>query len=78
MPTLCNRLKEVRLAKGLTQEALGECLGVTRQTIIAIERVKFVPSVRPWMCPSTIYFGLKKRSEVWLQMLPKSAVRPVL
>jgi putative transcriptional regulator len=46
MPVLCNRLKEVRLAKGLTQEALGERLGVTRQTIIAIERVKFVPSVK--------------------------------
>jgi putative transcriptional regulator len=46
MITLCNRLKEVRSAKGLTQEALGERLGVTRQTIIAIERVKFVPSVR--------------------------------
>ena len=43
---LCNRLKETRLARGLTQEALADRLGVTRQTIIAIEKVKYVPSVR--------------------------------
>lgn len=46
MKELCNRLKEIRLAKGLTQEALAEQVGVTRQTIIAIEKAKFVPSVK--------------------------------
>jgi len=43
---LCNRLKEIRLQKGLTQESLAKAVGVTRQTIIAIEKAKFVPSVK--------------------------------
>lgn len=47
MPTkLCTRLKETRLAQGLTQEILADRLGVSRQTIIAIEKVKYVPSVK--------------------------------
>jgi len=43
---LHNRLKETRLEKGLTQESLANAVGVTRQTIIAIEKEKFVPSVK--------------------------------
>jgi len=43
---LHNNLKEIRLKKNLTQEALAGVVGVTRQTIIAIEKEKFVPSVR--------------------------------
>ena len=41
-----NRLREARLAKSLTQEALATLVGVTRQTIIAVEKEKFVPSVK--------------------------------
>jgi putative transcriptional regulator len=44
--TICNRLKEIRLLKGLTQESLAGAVGVTRQTIIAVEKSKFVPSVK--------------------------------
>lgn len=33
-----NRVQELRKAKGLTQEQLGEIIGVSRQTINAIER----------------------------------------
>ena len=43
---LHNDLRESRLNKGLTQEALAALVGVTRQTIIAIEKEKFVPSVK--------------------------------
>lgn len=43
---LHNRLKELRVERGLTQEALAKEAGVTRQTIIAIEKEKFVPSVK--------------------------------
>ena len=43
---LHNRLKEVRVEKNLTQETLAKQVGVTRQTIIAIEKEKFVPSVK--------------------------------
>lgn len=44
--SLCNRLKETRVAGNLTQEALAQTVGVTRQSIIAIEKGKYVPSVR--------------------------------
>jgi putative transcriptional regulator len=43
---LHNRLKLSRTTRGLTQEALAAAVGVTRQTIIAIEKEKFVPSVK--------------------------------
>lgn len=43
---LLTRLRETRMRKGLTQEALAVAVGVTRQTIIAIEKSKFVPSVK--------------------------------
>jgi len=43
---LCNRLKEIRLQKQLTQESLASTVGVTRQTIIAIEKERFVPSAK--------------------------------
>jgi len=42
---LHNRLKEIRLQNGLTQESLAQAVGVTRQTIIAVEKSKFRPSV---------------------------------
>lgn len=43
---LHNRLKEIRLQKQFTQENLASRVGVTRQTIISIEKEKFVPSVK--------------------------------
>ncbi len=43
---LVSALRETRLEKGLTQEALADAVGVTRQTIISIEKGKFVPSVK--------------------------------
>ncbi|WP_297550661.1 helix-turn-helix transcriptional regulator [Thermococcus sp.] len=41
-----NRLRELREKKGLTQEELARALGVTRQTIIAIEKGKYDPSLK--------------------------------
>ena len=43
---LHNNLKEIRIQKNFTQEYLASVVGVTRQTIIAIEKEKFVPSVK--------------------------------
>ncbi len=40
-----NRLKEIRQQRGLTQESLAQAIGVTRQTVIAVEQGKFRPSV---------------------------------
>lgn len=42
---LTNSLKEVRTANTLSQEALAESVGVTRQTIISIEKGVYQPSV---------------------------------
>jgi len=40
-----NKVYEWRTKKGLTQEQLAEKVGVTRQTIIAIEKGNYTPSV---------------------------------
>ncbi|KAB8142598.1 helix-turn-helix transcriptional regulator [Chloroflexia bacterium SDU3-3] len=41
-----NRVREMRTHRGMTQQALAEATRVTRQTIIAVEQGKFVPSVK--------------------------------
>jgi len=41
-----NHLRELRLQRELTQEALARAAGTTRQTIIAIERGRWAPSVK--------------------------------
>lgn len=40
-----NRVKELRGEKALSQQALGDALGVSRQTIISIENGKYDPSL---------------------------------
>lgn len=40
-----NRIRELREAKGFTQEQLGEMVGTSRQAINAIETEKFEPSI---------------------------------
>ena len=40
-----NKLRAVRDRKNLTQEELASAVGVSRQTIISIEKGKYVPSV---------------------------------
>ena len=45
MKELKNNLKEIRVANELSQEALAESVGVTRQTIISIEKGVYQPSV---------------------------------
>ena len=40
-----NKVCEHRLKANITQEKLAEAVGVTRQTIIAIERGNYTPSV---------------------------------
>ncbi len=42
---LQNRIREVRTGRGLTQEDLARTVGLTRQSIIAIEKGRFTPSV---------------------------------
>ncbi len=40
-----NKLKVYRATRDLTQEQLADKLGVTRQTVIAIESNKYLPSL---------------------------------
>jgi len=40
-----NALKDLRKAKGWSQQDLAEQLGVSRQSVIAIERQKYDPSL---------------------------------
>jgi putative transcriptional regulator len=40
-----NKIKVYRAMHDLTQEALAQALGVTRQTILAIEKGKYDPSL---------------------------------
>src|ERR1700681_4935359 len=40
-----NRIKELRLERGWTQEQLADAVGVSRQSINSIERNRYVPSL---------------------------------
>ncbi len=40
-----NQVRAVRTEKRLTQDALGQMVGLTRQSIIAIEKGRFTPSI---------------------------------
>ncbi|PIR75113.1 MAG: transcriptional regulator [Candidatus Magasanikbacteria bacterium CG10_big_fil_rev_8_21_14_0_10_43_9] len=44
-PTLHNSVYTLRMGKNITQQELGDVVGVTRQTIIAIEKGNYTPSV---------------------------------
>ena len=43
--TIQNSLKEHRLASNMTQQDLAKATGVSRQSIISIERGRYVPSL---------------------------------
>jgi putative transcriptional regulator len=43
--SISNRVQQLRITAGMTQEALAEAVGVSRQTIIAIEKGNYSPSV---------------------------------
>jgi len=40
-----NKVYELRTKKGVTQEEVAQAVGVSRQTIIALEKGNYVPSV---------------------------------
>jgi putative transcriptional regulator len=44
-PNILNRVKELRVARGWTQEQLADAVGVSRQSINSIERDRYVPSL---------------------------------
>jgi putative transcriptional regulator len=44
-PRIINTVKELRAQSGMTQQELADRIGVTRQTVIAIELDKYSPSL---------------------------------
>jgi len=45
LPILCNDVRAKRVLANLTQEELAVQVGVTRQTVLAIEKGNYAPSV---------------------------------
>ena len=45
MPAIRNRIRELRALREMTQQELADQVGVTRQTVIAIEQDKYSPSL---------------------------------
>jgi putative transcriptional regulator len=45
MPSIRNQIRELRALKEMTQQDLADRVGVTRQTVIAIEQDKYSPSL---------------------------------
>jgi putative transcriptional regulator len=44
-PTLANGVRDLRTHSGMTQQELADQVGVTRQTIIALEGEAYTPSL---------------------------------
>jgi putative transcriptional regulator len=53
---LKNEIKNLRTAKGLSQQQLGEAMDVSRQTINSIEKERYTPSL-PLAIALARYFG---------------------
>ena len=45
-PNVQNRVKELRVGQGWTQQELAKAVGVSRQSINSIERNRYVPSLQ--------------------------------
>ena len=45
MPSIRNQIRELRASREITQQDLADKVGVTRQTIIAMEQDKYSPSL---------------------------------
>jgi putative transcriptional regulator len=66
---LTNRIKELRVASGWTQEQLAQAAGVSRQSINSIERDRYVPSLelalvfaRIFACSTDEIFQLEEKA----------------
>jgi len=45
MPSIRNQIRDLRAARSMTQQELADHVGVTRQTVIAMEQDKYSPSL---------------------------------
>jgi putative transcriptional regulator len=67
VPDVKNRVRELRVARGWTQQQLAAAVGVSRQSINSIECNRYVPSLplalafaRVFECPTDEIFTLEK------------------
>ena len=67
-PRIRNRVKELRLERGWTQQDLADAVGVSRQSINSIERDRYVPSLelalsfsRVFRCATDDIFALEQK-----------------
>jgi putative transcriptional regulator len=70
MSKIINHIKMYRLHGGLTQQALAKLAGVSRQSIISIERNRYIPSLplaltfsRIFRCATDDLFQLKEEKD---------------
>jgi putative transcriptional regulator len=64
---ILNRVKDLRVDRGWTQQQLAEAVGVSRQSINSIERERYVPSLelallfaKVFNCPMDRIFSLNE------------------
>ena len=50
-----NLVRQHRLLKSMTQQELADQLGVTRQTVLSIEKGKYTPSVALALCLAEVF-----------------------
>ncbi len=50
-----NLLRQHRMIGGITQQELADRVGVTRQTILSIEKGKYTPSVALALCFAEVF-----------------------
>lgn len=69
MADVKNKVRELRIARGWTQQDLAAAVGVSRQSINSIECNRYVPSLplaltfaRVFRCSTDDIFTLEKRS----------------
>jgi putative transcriptional regulator len=55
MAGLRNTLRDLRAAHSMTQQELADAIGVTRQTVIAIELDKYSPSLETAFRIATVF-----------------------
>ena len=66
--TIQNRVRELRLARGWTQQELADQVGVSRQSINSIECERYIPSLplaltfaRVFACSTDAIFALSRK-----------------
>ena len=67
-PVISNRVKELRVERGWTQQQLADAVGVSRQSINSIERERYIPSLplaltfaRVFKCSTDDIFSLERK-----------------